>query len=370
MKFSQLLIVIFVITTSLMHAMDQSNIKKTFSNTTDTQNAPLYIALANHDLEKAEYLLKNGIHTSKVDKYQALKITAKLVAIIVNEKRLPNVKDYFTHLLGWAVEYRHDILVRLLLTIQRPYYDNLFCCILLSRFIKSNDVNTVKLILDSTLSVDIHNGDHVTPLHYAIKEDCKEVAEFLINQGANVNALDRDKQTPLHYAVKYNRVTILPLLIKNQSISLEAKDKCGNTPLNLAAQRDTSLDIIKQLLNSKAHIATIDNDGVNPLFYASAYGHTDTVRLLIDAGANVDAQEPKGNFSPLHVAAQNGHITIVELLLSKGARTEVQTNAKETPLHSAAANDHKSIVELLVAKGATIDVQNKDNCTPLYSAIR
>ncbi|MBA3536994.1 MAG: ankyrin repeat domain-containing protein, partial [Tatlockia sp.] len=151
---------------------------------------------------------------------------------------------------------------------------------------------------------------------------------------------------------------------------LEAKDKCGNTPLNLAAQRDTSLDIIKQLLNSKAHIATIDNDGVNPLFYASAYGHTDTVRLLIDAGANVDAQEPKGNFSPLHVAAQNGHITIVELLLSKGARTEVQTNAKETPLHSATSSDHKSIVELLVAKGATIDVQNKDNCTPLYSAIR
>ena len=106
--------------------------------------------------------------------------------------------------------------------------------------------------------------------------------------------------------------------------------------------------------------------GVTPL-HDAAFGHKEIAELLIDKGADVDAQDVNG-WTPLHCAARNGHKEIAELLLAKGADVGVKNKAGFTPLHLAAYWDHTKIVKLLIAEGADVNAKDEDGVTPLHEA--
>ncbi|KAL9045457.1 MAG: hypothetical protein Q9214_001499 [Letrouitia sp. 1 TL-2023] len=84
-----------------------------------------------------------------------------------------------------------------------------------------------------------------------------------------------------------------------------------------------------------------------PLYYASMAGLAKSVRLLLDKGANVNAQGGMFYRSALQAAAQNGHYQVVQLLLDKGANA-----LDENALEEAARNGHYQVVQLLLDKGA------------------
>jgi hypothetical protein len=63
------------------------------------------------------------------------------------------------------------------------------------------------------------------------------------------------------------------------------------------------------------------------LAIASQYGHTEIVRLLLDAGEDPNRFNPVGGHShstPLHQAAGNGHLDVVKLLIARGAKPDVK----------------------------------------------
>jgi len=76
-----------------------------------------------------------------------------------------------------------------------------------------------------------------TPLHIAIRYGHKEVAEFLLNEGANINALERRKWTPLHTAVKSGKMEVAELLL-DRGANVNSVDKKGRTPLSIVASDD------------------------------------------------------------------------------------------------------------------------------------
>jgi ankyrin repeat protein len=95
----------------------------------------------------------------------------------------------------------------------------------------------------------------------------------------------------------------------------------GFTPLILALQaRDT--DLIKVLIDAGANVNTPDNLGLTPLFHAS-HSHAGTV-MLINAGANVNAVDLHGHPSLVHAAIM-GYTATVKLLIEAGAiiKTEI-----------------------------------------------
>ena len=91
--------------------------------------------------------------------------------------------------------------------------------------INNGTTEEVKNILKSNRG-SLHATDEKgrTPLHLAIMKGDKELAEFLIKQGADVNARDNEGKTPRNYAVRYGKKEIESILIsKNASWNRNAK---------------------------------------------------------------------------------------------------------------------------------------------------
>nr|CEG03910.1 unnamed protein product [Fusarium acuminatum CS5907] len=105
------------------------------------------------------------------------------------------------------------------------------------------------------------------------------------------------------------------------------------------------------------------------LMVASYYGHRAVVKLLLEQGAEVEAQDNDYGQTPLSLAAANGHEAAVGLLLEHGAEVETKdTGFGDTPLSWAAANGHEAVVRLLLEQGAEVEAKDNYSRTPLWLA--
>jgi ankyrin repeat protein len=82
--------------------------------------------------------------------------------------------------------------------------------------------------------------------------------------------------------------------------------------------------------------------GVQPLHSAAAGRHTEVCRLLVAAGADVDARQQE-DYTPLHEAAQHGDPELVELFLSAGADPTARLTNGQTPADTAEASGHHDL---------------------------
>ncbi|EXU98136.1 ankyrin repeat protein, partial [Metarhizium robertsii] len=89
----------------------------------------------------------------------------------------------------------------------------------------------------------------------------------------------------------------------------------------------------------------------NALQAASFRGHLEIVKLLLDKGADVNAQGGLYG-TTLHAASSGGHLEIVQLLLDKGADVNAQGGEYGTALQGASSRGHLEIVQLLQGRGA------------------
>jgi ankyrin repeat protein len=104
-----------------------------------------------------------------------------------------------------------------------------------------------------------------------------------------------------------------------------------------------------------------------PLIEAARRGHLDTVKVLVEGGADVNRQG-EAWYGPLHCAAYGGHLETVKYLLEHGASVQV-FEGHDRPLNSAAQAGHVHIAELLLGHGADINAQGVDGGTPLENAV-
>ena len=100
--------------------------------------------------------------------------------------------------------------------------------------------------------------------------------------------------------------------------------------------------------------ATFGRFNRTSLQQACFFGHVKTVRVLLDAGADVDAIDNNG-WRALHIAAQNGHLEVVQVLLDAGADVHATNNRGLTALHTASQNGHLEVVQVLLDTGADVD---------------
>ncbi len=148
-------------------------------------------------------------------------------------------------------------------------------------------------------------------------------------------------------------------IIPNSSMSSEMKDELLRA---YATQGDMAQ--IKQMIAMGANINCADEWGLTPLFNAAAHGHSDCVKLLLEAGADIAASD-----SVLAIAAGSGNPECVRILIEAGADVNLTTgNYKWTPLHFAAFNGHCECIKLLIAKKAEINARDIDGETPLSKA--
>ena len=257
---------------------------------------------------------------------------------------------------------------------------------------ESADLHTVQLLVDWTADVNEVNEDGQTPLHAAAggEKDCPELCSILLKHNAKIDAVDKDGNQPLHLACRKYHTKTGRLLLSNQA-DANALNKDVQTPLHTAAGGEKDCpELCSMLLEHNAKIDAVDKDGNQPLHLACKLRHAATGNLLLSHGADVTALN-KQQQSPLHlanesilkffhlhgdhalhIAARNGDIQTVQLLVDCGADVNALNGYGQTPLHTAAGGekDCPELCSILLKHNAKIDAVDKDGNQPLHLACR
>jgi ankyrin repeat protein len=239
-----------------------------------------------------------------------------------------------------------------------------------------------------------------TPLHTASEEGHLELAEWLLDSGADVNVHDMKQNTPLHLAAIRGRLDLVRMLLK-RGAEVQARGINGYTPL-FSAVEGGNLDVVRLLLDHGADAHIRDKNENNALHIAAAHGHLevsrmllalkldvnarndgektslhkaltksgkpDVVRLLLDHGADVHMCTGIGCWSALHLAVKGENPEIVQMILEQNAEVEVRDSQGETPLLAASFNGNTAVVQLLLDHGADPHVRDVDGKTALDKA--
>ncbi|KAI9894447.1 MAG: hypothetical protein M1814_003205 [Vezdaea aestivalis] len=147
----------------------------------------------------------------------------------------------------------------------------------------------------------------------------------------------------------------------------ETKDGNQETALH-AAIRGGQFATVQLLLNAGANFDAENDYHETPLVLATLYLHLPLVQLLIEKGASVDGHGGSHSSVPLLAAATGGNEACVTLLIKMEATIDACDGYGRTPLHLASVEGHEAIVKLLLEKGATIDMCDGEGLKPIYFA--
>lgn len=140
----------------------------------------------------------------------------------------------------------------------------------------------------------------VTPLMSAAAKNYIDIANFLIDRGANINARDLSGETALMYASRAGHFEMARILIRHGE-DVNARDSFGETALMFSCSH---LALIKLLIDHGADVNALDDNGETALMHC-AYSSPYSVNLLIIEGASVNVKDNYG-MTALDIARQFG----------------------------------------------------------------
>ncbi|KAK6541134.1 hypothetical protein TWF694_008506 [Orbilia ellipsospora] len=181
------------------------------------------------------------------------------------------------------------------------------------------------------------------------------------------------KQRVMEWAIQKNCPELIEDL-RNITKSLSniwdpLKDTNNPTPLFWAINVGCDAKTFQSVMDwPDVKIEWEDKEQKVPLVAAVIEGYVEHVRILLQAGADVNAQAGEYG-SALQAASAGGYNNITELLLNKGAKINTQNGRYKNALGAAIAMGHDNIAELLLDQGADIDVPSGEYNNALAAAI-
>jgi ankyrin repeat protein len=185
----------------------------------------------------------------------------------------------------------------------------------------TGDVAAAERLIREGASLAARDARGRTALLAATHGNHVAVARALIAAGADVNAKDDIQDSPFLYAGAEGRIEILKMTLP--SADLKSTNRYGGTALIPAAHHGHT-EAVRLLLGT-----AIDRDHVNRLGWTALLEavilgdggpvHTEIVRLLVEAGANVNIADREG-VTPLQHAKRRGFAAMVRILEVRGGR--------------------------------------------------
>lgn len=231
----------------------------------------------------------------------------------------------------------------------------------------AGDINKVRLLLAKGADVNARSNLGRTPLLLAtLYNRSHEIAQLLIDKGADVSACDKTNFCVLEAAAEGNDTATVRLLLAHGA-NAKAKDASRTDALMWAAMNG-NIDVARLLLAKGADVNAVSIDSFEtvkngplelglftPLLCAIPYGPPELVKLLIDAGANVNARDVRG-MTPLMLAVSTDRPDprIINLLLAKGADPSVRSKRGETTLDWAKKFRDPEVLQALGVSSAAI----------------
>jgi len=150
------------------------------------------------------------------------------------------------------------------------------------------------------------------------------------------------------------------------------REQIEGTPFELGSQLvdmmwsiEPDLERARQLIAAGADLENNHSYSMTPLMVAVRNGNINAVKLLIKAGANVNAKSSPEESTPLMYASQRDWIDIMRMLLKAGAEIEATDSYGQTALHYAVLERNEEAMEFLLSAGANPNAANEDEVTPL-----
>uniref|UniRef100_A0A8B9HQ86 Ankyrin 1, erythrocytic a n=1 Tax=Astyanax mexicanus TaxID=7994 RepID=A0A8B9HQ86_ASTMX len=307
---------------------------------------PLYMAAQENHLEVVKFLLENGAN-------QSIPTEVKPSAV--------SLANSYSFPLYLSTNASHITLKNVCSFITATGFTPLHIAA------HYENLNVAQLLLNRGANVNFTPKNGITPLHIASRRGNVIMVRLLLDRGATIDAKTKDELTPLHCAARNGHVRIIEILL-DQGAPIQAKTKNGLSPIHMAAQGD-HMDCVRQLLQYNAEIDDITLDHLTPLHVAAHCGHHRMAKVLLDKGAKPNTRALNG-FTPLHIACKKNHLRVMDLLLKHSASLEAVTESGLTPLHVASFMGHLNIVKILLQKGASPNASNVKVETPLHMASR
>ena len=210
--------------------------------------------------------------------------------------------------------------------------------------------------------------------------DALPVVQRLLKAGADVNAKDRKDITPIDLAATRNYPKIVEALL-SAGAQVNRRNQPGFTPLLIASQSDEKRwadhsEMIQSMLKHGAKPNDADSFGKTPLMWATVNGYPGGVQALIRAGADVSAKDRHESTALSHVvdckASEKQCLAVAKQLIDAGADVNAQDGDGDTTLLMAAKKKQKALTDLLLQSKADPSVKDKkgESAEPLLKQLR
>lgn len=248
------------------------------------------------------------------------------------------------------------------------------------------DTTSAIALLKQRVDVNSAGPDGTTALHWAVRNDDAALVDRLLRAGADAAAANRYGVTPIALACENGSAAIVARLIE-AGVDANSAGPLGETALHTCA-RTGNPAAVKVLLASGAAVDPVEAwRGQTPLMWAAAEGHTDVMKLLIEAGADVNARSriihwerqrtdeprdkwlPPGGLTPLLIAAREGRTESARVLLDARADINIVDPDRHSALILALINGHLDVAALLIERGIDVNLADKVGRTALWAAV-
>uniref|UniRef100_A0A3Q3JBF3 Protein phosphatase 1 regulatory subunit n=1 Tax=Monopterus albus TaxID=43700 RepID=A0A3Q3JBF3_MONAL len=214
----------------------------------------------------------------------------------------------------------------------------------------SGDTEEVLRMLDRGADINYANVDGLTALHQACIDDNVDMVTFLVEHGASINQPDNEGWIPLHAAASCGYLDIAEYLI-SQGANVGVVNSEGETPLDIAEE-----EAMEELLQNEINRQGVDIEAARKeeerIMLRDA-------RQWLNSGHVQDIRHTKSGGTALHVAAAKGYVEVLKLLIQAGYDVNIKDYDGWTPLHAAAHWGKEEACRILVESLCDMDLVNK-----------
>ena len=205
-----------------------------------------------------------------------------------------------------------------------------------------------------------------TLLHYAAAMDVpSETLQYLFDSGLPADSVNILGESPLHLAMKAGRSEAARLLIANHADPYR-RTHAGQSVFDLAFSqgREFTESVLTPELAS-----SVGPEGITPVHLAVSAQLPEITALLLDFGADVNAQNYRGT-TPLHIAARGESISLLQALMRYRADLSARDQAGNTPLHEAVLWNSFMATRFFLLSQASPQTRNLAGDSPLHTAVQ
>lgn len=232
--------------------------------------------------------------------------------------------------------------------------------------------DVVDLLLDAGADPVALNRNGISPLFLAVQNGNEKIVSLLLSAGGDPNTLSENGETILMSAAHTGKPEVVSLLLASGAL-IDARDPEFQQTALMIAVRERHTEVVDMLIHHGANVDAMTRVGQETAYLPPCKGTgcgSEGVGINRSGVPHRGERfEKKGGMTPLLYSARDGITESARLLLENGADLELSEANGITPLLMALLNNQLEVAYLLIEYGAQVNVDDFYGRSPLFAAV-